>query len=116
MADPLNITIITEGTLEISGNPTLEADTPGLLFVSDKDLAIAGNVTQVWAEAGILVHEQFKMAGNPSALAGYILIEDAPDVTGLVTENMISGDPSITSSNGGTMIAGFTVSGWREDR
>ena len=116
LADPLNITIITEGTLEISGNPTLEADTPGLLFVSDKDLAIAGNVTQVGAEAGILVHEQFKMAGNPSALAGYILIEDAADVTGLVTENMISGNPSITSSNGSTMISGFTVSGWREDR
>ena len=116
LADPLNITIITEGTLEISGNPTLEADAPGLLFVSDKDLAIAGNVTQVWAEAAILVHEQFKMAGNPSALAGNILIEDAPDVTGLVTENMISGNPRITSSNASGMIAGFTVSGWREDR
>ena len=116
LANPLNITIITEGTLEISGNPTLEADTPGLLFVTDKDLVIAGNVTQVGAEAGILVHEQFKMAGNPSALAGNILIEDAPDVTGLVTENLISGNPSITSSNANGMIAGFTVSGWREDR
>ena len=115
LADPLNITIITEGFLEISGNPTLEADTPGLLFVTDKDLVIAGNVTQVGAEAGILVHEQFKMAGNPSSLAGYILIEDAPDVTGLATENLISGNPSITSSNGSAMISGFTVSGWRED-
>ena len=114
LANPLNITIITEGSLEISGNPTLEADTPGLMFVSDKDLVIAGNVTQVGAEAGILVHEQFKMAGNPSSLAGYILIEDAADVTGLATENLISGNPSITSSNGGTMIAGFTVTGWRE--
>ena len=114
LADPLNITIITEGTLEISGNPTLEADTPGLLFVTDKDLVIAGNVTQVGAEAGILVHEQFKMAGNPSSLSGNILIEDAPDVTGLVTENLISGNPSITSSNAGGMIAGFTVTGWRE--
>ena len=77
---------------------------------------IAGNVTQVGAEAGILVHEQFKMAGNPSSLSGNILIEDAADVTGLVTENLISGNPSITSSNANGMIAGFTVSGWREDR
>ena len=114
LADPLNITIITEGFLEVSGNPTLEADTPGLLFVTDKDLVIAGNVTQVGAEAGILVHEQFKMSGNPSSLSGNIIIEDGPDVTGLATENLISGNPSITSSNAGGMISGFTVTGWRE--
>ena len=48
VADPLNITIIAEGN--IAGNGVVEANEPGLLFVTDMDLKMAGNRNQVGAD------------------------------------------------------------------
>jgi hypothetical protein len=111
-ADPLDISIIAEGSISVTGSPVIEANTPALLFVTDLDLKIAGDLQQVGAEARILVHEQLKVTGNAS-LAGEILIEDASGLGSMVIENSFGGN--ITITNNETMAARvFGVRGWRE--
>ena len=110
--NPWNLTLIVEGSIDISGNGTIEADSPGLLFVTDRDLHLTGGKDQVGAEAQVLVREQAFLAGNVS-LRGSLVIEDAADVSNLVTSNRIAGNASIT--NNGTLVgASFTVGAWRE--
>ena len=114
VADPLNITLITEGNIDISGNGVLEADTPGLLFVTDKDLDWTGGHDQVGAEALILVHEQIRLRGNLS-LRGAIVIEDAADISDLVTSTNIGAAGNVTVTNSGTLLStDFAVTAWRE--
>ena len=113
-ADPLNITLIAEGNIDIGGNGVLEADTPGLLFVTDMDLKMAGNRDQVGADALILVHEQVNLAGNLS-LRGGIVIEDAADISDLVTSSRIGASGNVTVTNSGTLQGtDFAVTAWRE--
>ncbi len=110
--NPLNITLIAEGNIDIAGNGVLEADTPGLLFVTDKDLKMVGGKNQVGAEAQILVHEQLSLLGNTS-LRGQSVIEDAANTSNLVTNNIVGGNTSLT--NNGTLTGtGFEATGWRE--
>lgn len=112
---PIAITIIAEGSIEISGNPDLTPDYPELLFVTDGDLKISGGIdTPLTAQGQILVHEQLMISGNPT-LAGQIIVEDVPSVDPLVTNNTISGNPTITY-NGTLGTAIFGVRGWREVR
>jgi hypothetical protein len=108
---PAQISIIAEGSVELSGNPHLRPDSPELLLVTDGDLKVAGTVTSVTAEGQILVREQLMLAGNPD-LAGQILIEDAANVSSMVTSNTISGNPTVTY-NGISGTVGFSVSAWR---
>ena len=113
-ADPLNITLIAEGNIDIGGNGVLEADTPGLLFVTDMDLKMAGNRDQVGADALILVHEQVNLAGNLS-LRGGIVIEDAADISDLVTSSRIGASGNVTVTNSGTLQGtDFAVTAWCE--
>ena len=60
--NPWNLTLIAEGSIDISGNGTIEANSPGLLFVTDRDLHLAGGKGQVGAEAQVLVREQAFLA------------------------------------------------------
>ncbi len=96
---------------DISGNGTIEADSPGLLFITDQDLHFTGGKDQVGAEAQVLVREQVFLAGNVS-LRGSVVIEDAADVSSLVTSNRIGDNASITNNGtlGGTS---FGVGSWR---
>ena len=89
--DPLNITLIAEGNIDIAGNGVLEANTPGLLFVTDKDLKMVGGKDQVGAEAQILVREQLSLLGNTS-LRGQIVIENAASTSDLVTDHRVGGN------------------------
>ena len=110
--NPLNITLIAEGNIDIAGNGVLEAHTPGLLFVTDKDLKMTGGKDQVGAEAQILVREQLSLLGNTS-LRGQIVIENAASTSDLVTDNRVGGNASLT--NDGTLTGtGFAATGWRE--
>ena len=110
--NPLNITLIAEGNIKIAGNGVLEGDTPGLLFVTDKDLKMTGGKDQVGAEALILVREQLSLLGNAS-LRGQIVIEDAASTSNLVTDNRVGGNARLT--NNGTLTGtGFAATGWRE--
>lgn len=110
--NPLDVTLIAEGNIDVSGSPTIEANLPGTLFVTDGDLDVTGNLTQVGSEAQVLVHEQMRLSGSVE-LAGQIFIEDAADLSNLVTTSSIGGNSHITS-NAALGPTVFTVSGWRE--
>ena len=113
--NPLRITIIATGSIAITGNPDLQADTPELLFVTDGDLKIAGTIDVPLAVEGqMLVHEQIMIVGNPT-LAGQILVEDAVDLSTLVVGNQISGNATI-SYNGTFGDNIFAVISWQEVR
>ena len=112
---PVEITILAEGNIRITGNPDLSPDQPEIMFVTNMDLQIAGSLSQPIAfEGQMLVREQLDLAGNPT-MAGQILVQDVPTVSTLVTNNTISGNPSLTY-NGITGTNIFIVTGWREIR
>ncbi len=110
--NPWNVTLIAEGNIDISGNGKIEADTPGLLFVTDRDLQMTGGKDQVGAEAQILVREQAFLAGNVSLL-GQLVIQDAASISNLVTASAMRGNASITN-NGTLPASSFAVGSWRE--
>ena len=83
------------------------------MFVTDGDLEISGN-PDMHAEGQILIHEQIKLNGNID-LIGQITVEDAATVSSLVLANAISGYPQITY-NGGLDSDVFAVTGWRDVR
>lgn len=109
---PAQISIIAEGSIEISGNPDLQPDSPDLLFVTDGDLKIGGNLgLPIALEGQMLVREQVSLGGNPT-LAGQLLVEDAANVSTVVTANSISGNPTFVY-NGIAGGSDFIVSAWR---
>ena len=114
----LQITVIAEGSIDISGNPSVTPNTPDLLFITDGDLEISGTAVTgnpLTAEGQMLVHEQVQLSGNPS-LAGQLIVENATGLDPLVTNNaIVSGNVTITYEGdlGGDT---FSVRGWREVR
>lgn len=112
---PMPLSIIAEGSIEIAGNPDLKPDLPELMFVTDRDLKINGNVDQPISFEGVmLVHEQVFISGNP-ALAGQIIVENAANVSTLVDQNTIAGNMTLTY-NGLVGSNSFRVIAWREVR
>ena len=118
-ATPLAMTIIATDSIEISGNPFLTPDTPGLLFVTDGDLKINGNAGagELNYEGAMLVHEQLQVSGN-AKLTGQIIVEDGADNSSLVTQTQISGNATFTYNGGNTWgsITTLTMNAWREVR
>lgn len=117
-ASPVHLSIIAEGSINISGSPDLvPEDDSDYLFITDGDLEISGGLDTgdpLTTHGRILVHEQINFTGNPS-LAGQVIVEDAEDVFGLVHANNVSGNVDITY-NGGLTSNVFYVNGWREIR
>jgi cytoskeletal protein CcmA (bactofilin family) len=112
---PAVISIIATGNIDIGGSPYFRPFDPDVLFVTDMDLRIGGNFTVPGTfEGQMLVREQVAVVGNPT-LAGLLLVEGAASVSGLVTANVISGNPTMIS-NGLTSFGGFEVSAWRQVR
>jgi len=114
---PSTVSLISTGSIDISGSPNFQADDPGLLLLADGDLQINGNLTQYGAQAQILVREQVAIGGNPT-LFGQIVVQNVTSVATLVHESSISsfwGSFSLTYTgglNGGTGAP--TLSGWRQ--
>jgi hypothetical protein len=115
--NPAPISIIAEGSIQISGSPKLAPDTPELLFVTDEDLKIDGTIDVVGEAALVqgqmLVRGQASILGNAS-LDGQLLVEDQ-DVGSLVESNVVGGSVVITYT-GGLGGAVFTVTSWRDVR
>jgi hypothetical protein len=113
-ANPILLTIIAEGNIQISGNPDLRPEPLSeLQFVTDQDLWIHGNLGVPLAfEGRILVREQIDFAGNPT-LAGQVIVQDVPSVSTLVEDNIVTGSVTL-SYNGLVETVAYTVSGWRE--
>lgn len=114
LATAWQVSIIAEGSIDISGSPDVKTDDPDLLLVTDGDLKISGNFTQWGAEAQILIHEQFDIGGNVT-LVGRITAEDGGNASNLVTSNRVHGSVTINydATGGGS---GFNISAWREVR
>jgi hypothetical protein len=110
-----NLTVIAEGSIDLSGSPEITSYTNQLLVVTDADLDISGGVsTSISAQGQMLVHEQISFSGNVT-LGGQVIVEDAPSIDPLVENNAISGSVVINYSGGlGTNL--FFVTGWREVR
>ena len=122
VADPVNITIIAEGSIHIIDSPDITPASPSLMFVTGGDLKISGSPSMTsGAEGRILVHEQVEIAGW-THIYGQILVEnegegvdDDIEYDSLVTQNLIEGNPDIDYS--GTFVSNvFTVTGWRDVR
>jgi len=111
----LTMTLIAEGSIDLSGSPNLTADTDELLFVTNGDLDISGGIdTSIVAQGQMLVHEQLSISGN-ATLGGQIIVEDAANNHSLVDRNEISGNVTI-NYNGALGTNLFFVTGWREVR
>ena len=97
----INMSLITTGSIKITGAPKLAPDNAGnpekFLFVTNGDLFIGGNVNAddpSLEEGQIFIKEQLHMDGNPS-FQGRIIVQNEESLSDLVTENTISGTPSI---------------------
>jgi hypothetical protein len=109
---PVEITLMAEGGITAAGG-YVSPEAGDLLFVTDKDLKISGNVTVVLPEGQMLVHGQVEISGV-ATIVGQLIIENATS-TETPHSNSISGTASIInySDIGSSM---FHISGWREDR
>jgi len=112
--DPLNVTIFAEGSIDVSGGPYLTPDSTEILFVTDQDLNISGNLNMPLAEGQILVHEQANINSSAVLIQGQLVIEDADDVSSLVTSSSIQGATITYTGDVGNTL--FTIAGWREVR
>ncbi|MBI1872817.1 MAG: hypothetical protein HYS05_02875 [Acidobacteria bacterium] len=114
-AVPRQITIIAQGSIDISSGRTFSPETPDLMFVTDGDLEVTGEFGMApGVEGRILVHEQIEIGGNVN-LFGQITAEGAANASNLVTSNRIHIGATVTY-NGQSGADTFVVGAWREVR
>jgi len=92
------VTIVTTGSIEISGETEMDADELDILFVAGGDLKINGKPEQEFV-GYMLAHEQLEISGAP-VLNGAMIAEDAEDNHDFVEENKISGSLNLTYDGG----------------
>lgn len=98
---PIALSIISEGSVEISGNPYLKPQNASLYqFVTNGDLKLGGNVDidPTTVEGQSLVRDQLMISGNPD-IRGRIIVKNqatASPIENLVTTSVISGNPEVT--------------------
>jgi hypothetical protein len=116
-ANPLALSIIATGSIEISGNPYLKPSSPDkIMFLAGGDLKISGN-----PEAGALNYEgllyatnQCMISGNPT-VHGQVVCKNKATASGtmnIVDSNQINGDPSITYNCGGFRLTKLRFLSW----
>jgi len=99
--DPLALSIIATGSIEVSGNPTFTPQNSALYqFITDGDLKLGGNVDidPTTVEGQSLVRNQLQISGNPD-IRGRIIVKNLPTVspaTDHVVTSVISGNPEVT--------------------
>jgi hypothetical protein len=114
--NPLQISIIATGSVDVGGNPKLVADHPdGILILAEGDVQISGNASgSTPAYAGLVYSgSQCQVNGTPD-VGGHLLCHDSFDPPGaedIVGQNKINGTPSVTYDCTGerrrTMIASW---------
>ena len=115
--NPLAISIIAEGSIEVSGNPYLTPAHPdGALLVADGDVSISGNPSggNDSYQGLIYAGAQCKLSGNPQ-LNGNVVCKDDPNPAGSVeyaSMNEISGNAKITFDCTGTFGGKRRVLSW----
>ena len=111
----IEMSIIAEGSIEVSGTPDLLPEPNSLLmFVTNEDLDIQGDLTQsLNVEGRVLVREQIHFTGN-ATIVGQVIVQNEPHTAGTpVDENVVEGNFSL-HYNGLIETIAYTVSGWRE--
>jgi hypothetical protein len=131
-----NVTLVTEGYIEVSGNPNFEAfgqdptnpdaaslrtEVKDLLFIAGGDLKISGNPSQNY-HGVMAAHQEVSVSGNPN-YQGRIIAENGASqeiTTGqtaknLVDQNEFSGNPTHTNQGGSPWDpVGIRKISWRE--
>ncbi len=98
---PIELSIIAEGSIEISGNPYLKPQNSSLYqFVTNGDLKLGGNVDidPTTVEGQSLVRDQLMISGNPD-IRGRIIVKNHTTVSpieNIVSSSVISGNPEVT--------------------
>jgi hypothetical protein len=92
---------LSEGDIEMTGNPLLSGFLPDIALVAGRDLDIQGTGSGDGSYEGLLGgHEQFKVTGNPT-LTGAIVGEGSADSLGSPVDlNYVSGSMVITHETG----------------
>ncbi|MFL6212937.1 MAG: hypothetical protein ACJ74J_03485 [Blastocatellia bacterium] len=125
---PIHITILTTGSIELSGNPnfisqmtsvqTLPTELPpfvrpSFLLVATEDVKIRGDASVPRFSGVIFAGEQFDLSGN-GAIDGQVLGLSNPDLSGSpVSDNSISGSFDLTF-NGGQAVGRIMLMSWRQ--
>ncbi len=117
-ATPWVTSIFTEGHIDVSGNPTMRANSQNLLMVAGTDISNSGNTTSTWSGGGIIAaHEQINIIGNTS-LVGLVVAENAANADGFVTATSVGGNASLTYNGAPapppTWRLDIVVLSWRE--
>jgi hypothetical protein len=98
--NPLQMSIVSTGSIEISGNPYMMASHPdNIQFLAGGDLKISGNPSVGATNFSGLLYagSQCMVNGNPT-LGGQLLCDNKADPSGsvnAVSENKINGNPTI---------------------
>ncbi len=97
-ATPWGATIIADGHIDISGNPTMQTSghSGNIQLVAGTDVQLGGTVTSTPATGGIIAaREQIQINGNGS-FVGLFVAQDAANTDPFVNATTINGNPSIT--------------------
>ena len=114
---PLPLSLFADGSVQYSGNPTITAAHPsGALIIANGDVAISGNPSAGEENYNGLIYSlsQCQLNGNP-AIGGQILCNDDPNPPNsleFVSENGISGNPTIRYNCGGMLVGARRILSW----
>ncbi len=113
----MSMTILALGSVEVSGNPRLQAAHPdNILIMATGDVMINGNPYASGDNYSGMVYagSQCMINGNPN-VGGYLLCYDAPDPPGalnLLDENQVNGNPRFTYDCSGLRRRTIVTSWW----
>jgi hypothetical protein len=112
-ANPMTITIIATGYINVTGSPSLMPNPAGggIGLMAGTDLRMRGAGGNVYGTGLYAAHEQVSMVGTPTVV-GCVLAEDYEDVCTLVTSasdiygevEALGGNTSITYNGGLTTV------------
>ncbi len=111
------LTLITQGSIELSGNPYVAADAgQPILFLAEGDLKINGNPTAGSVSFGGALYalSQCHIGGNPT-INGQVICKNLPDGPGdvdLFDDNQVNGNPDVTYGCNGMFGGTRILAGW----
>lgn len=113
---PRALSLIVKGSLEVSGQAYMTAETPDLMWIVDGDLKLNGNSTSGTPNYRGFVHAgaQCEMSGTVR-LAGQVICANRPNPAASenwVAENKVSGTTYITFACGGFLGEFWRVLAW----
>jgi len=97
-ATPWVTTLITIGSLTVTGNQTVRPSLTDTMYIAGLDVSVSGNTTMLGGGL-IAAHEQVSITGN-SKINGFIIAEDASMTSGAVVTDAEAGNAEITYSCG----------------